>query len=114
MNNRGFQFPLALDAARGGLKVVSGVEITKGDILSVLSTQKRERVMRPGYGINDPLFDSLQDVSQLAVEILQNLKEYVADAEFQTEGVINEDGECEITVYWSFQGDEQPQLTLIF
>lgn len=108
---KGIAFPLQIDPIRGNLKVATEGELFKGHILSWLQTFPRERVMRPQYGMRDPLFESIQDINTFAAEIREGLIRYVPDVEFQVAGTINDQGEALISVYWQYQ-DQDESITV--
>lgn len=100
----GINFPLEI--VNGNLKINSGADLIKGHILSWLQTETKERVMRPNYGLADPLFNSQQDISRIANNILTGLTNYVQDAKFYVSGNLNDNGEAEFTVSWIYQLEE--------
>ncbi|MBD2196620.1 MULTISPECIES: hypothetical protein [Calothrix] len=108
---KGIAFPLQIDPIRGNLKVASEGELFKGHILSWLQTEPKQRVMRPLYGMRDPLFESIQDINTFSAEIREGLIRYIPDVEFQVAGNINDRGEALITVYWQYQ-DEEESITV--
>ncbi|AFY49017.1 Gene 25-like lysozyme [Nostoc sp. PCC 7524] len=96
----GIAFPLTLDKSRGNLLMASEGELIKGHILSWLQTQPRERVMRPQYGMRDPLFNSASDISIFASEVQEGLRRYIPDIDFQVYGSINDAGEAVLSIFW--------------
>jgi phage baseplate assembly protein W len=102
---KGIAFPLTID--KGNLLVSQEGELFRGHILSWLLTEINQRVMRPSYGMKDPLFESLQDMSVVTSEVREGLIKYIPDVDFQVEGSINDLGEAVITVYWQYQDKEQ-------
>lgn len=109
----GISFPLSIDPVKGTLIVAQEGNLFKGHILSFLLTKPRERVMRPQYGMQDPLFDSIQDMTTISAEIREGLISYIPGVEFQVNGSINDQGEAVITVYWSYEDkDETITVTL--
>lgn len=113
MNNKttGINFPLS--AANGNLIVTSEADLFKGHILSWLQTELKERVMRPAYGMSDPLFGTLQDVGVMKNMILTGLQNYIPQVSFQVEGSINDKGEAEFFVYWTYLQEESTLRIII-
>jgi len=100
----GIIFPLSI--ANGNLAVASEGELFKGHILSWLQTQPKERVMRPAYGMDDYLFDSIPDISAVTSNIKAGLQNYIPEVEFDVQGLINDAGEVLVYVYWTYQDNE--------
>lgn len=111
---KGIAFPLQIDPIRGNLKVASEGELTKGHILSWLHTEVFERVMRPLYGLKDPLFNSIDAMSRITAEIESGLRQYVPTASFQVRGSINDQGQVVILIYWNYLNEEQAPISIIF
>ncbi|MBD2168069.1 hypothetical protein H6G04_27160 [Calothrix membranacea FACHB-236] len=110
---KGISFPLSINPVQGTLNVAQEGDLFRGHILSFLSTMPRERVMRPQYGMQDPLFDSIQDMTTISAEIREGLISYIPGVDFQVNGSINDQGEAVITVYWSYEDkDETLVITL--
>lgn len=107
----GIKFPLTI--VNGNLAVVSDAELYKSHILSWLQTQLRERVMRPGYGLRDYLFETINDISLIAANIKTGLQQYVPEVQIDVNGTINDQGEAEISIYWLFEDEEQPTIKLV-
>ncbi|BAY23708.1 hypothetical protein NIES2100_35000 [Calothrix sp. NIES-2100] len=110
---KGISFPLSINQVRGTLDVSQEGELFKGHILSFLLTMPRERVMRPQYGMQDPLFDSIQDMTTISAEIREGLISYVPGIDFQVTGNISDQGEAVVNIYWSYEDkDETITVTL--
>lgn len=110
----GINFPLTIDPIKGNLVIASEAELLKGHILSWLQTEVRERVMRPLYGLKDPLFNSSGSLQSLLSEIDSGLKKYVPGASFQVKGSINDSGQVVVLVYWYYLNEEQNPLSITF
>ncbi|MFS0515153.1 hypothetical protein ACEYW6_10570 [Nostoc sp. UIC 10607] len=108
---KGIAFPLTIE--KGNLKVSEDADLYKGHILSWLKTENFERVMRPEYGLKDYLFESIQDISFIASSIQSGLETYIPEVNFEVEGNINDLGESEINVYWTYDDSDPAQLRFI-
>lgn len=102
---KGINFPLSITA--GNLVVSSDeADLYRGHILSWLQTQPKERVMRHSYGMQDYLFETISDLSIITSSIKRGLQEYIPEVNFEIQGSINDLGEVEIYVYWTYQNNE--------
>lgn len=108
---QGIAFPLTIDKVKGNLVVSSEGDLFSGHILSWLLTEVGERVMRPTYGMSDPLFESIQDINTFTAEITEGLINYIPNVQFQVFGSIDDQGEALISVYWSYQ-DQSDSVTI--
>lgn len=107
-NIRGVKYPLKI--TNGTLNLVEDVALRKSHIFSVLQTEPGERVMRPGYGTPDFLFEGVQDVGVIAQLTRQSLQTQIPDLEFGVNGSINDDGGVALSVNWAIEGLPQPTL----
>jgi phage baseplate assembly protein W len=105
---KGIIFPLTI--SNGKLAVASEAELYKGYILSWLQTFPRERVMRPSYGMQDYLFETHSDLSLITTSIKSGLNRYVPEIDLDVQGSINDQGQTEINIYWTYEDVEQPTL----
>ncbi len=108
---KGVTFPLSV--SKGNLVVATDAELYRGHILSWLKTENFERVMRPEYGLKDYLFESIQDISFIASSIKSGLENYIPEVTFEVEGSINDLGESEINIYWTYDDSDTAQLRFI-
>lgn len=113
MNNKttGIGFPL--QAVNGNLVVASESDLFKGHILSWLQTEIKERVMRPAYGMSDYLFGTAQDISRMRNNILTGLQSYIPQISFNVEGSLNDKGQVEFFVYWTYLEEESTLRIII-
>jgi len=108
---KGIKFPLTI--SNGRLTVVEDAELYKGHILSWLQTFPRERVMRPSYGMQDYLFETTNDLSLIITNIKSGLNKYVPEVDLDVQGFINDQGQIEINIYWTYEDVEQSTLNVI-
>lgn len=106
-NLRGIAYPLAI--ANGSLVLATDTDLIKGHIISVLETEPLERVMRPGYGTPDFLFNAVQDIHLIAQYVRQALEREIA-ATFEVTGSLDDSGAGVLSVLWSVDGVPQPPL----
>lgn len=106
--NRGIAYRLAV--ANGDLVLTSDIDLIRCHILSVLETETKERVMRPGYGTPDFLFIGVQDINLIAQFIRQGLEREIPNVQFEVQGLITDDGTGQIIVNWQVNGLPQPPL----
>ena len=106
----GFAYPLVSDGL-GGLKVVSDGEYVQGLIRSFVETELGERLGLEEYGVPDYTFKAYHAFGFAAKDIEKKLAQYIPQATFSAVSYINDLGEAEISIYWSFNGTEQDTLT---
>ena len=106
---RGIAYPLTI--ANGTLTLATDIDLLRGHIISVLETEPFERVMNPGYGTPDFLFDAIKDINLIAQYCRQTLEREIDQVTFEVTGVLGEDGAGVLTVIWTVEGIPQPPLT---
>jgi hypothetical protein len=106
--NQGIAYRLAV--ANGDLVLTSDVDLIRDHIFSVLETEPRERVMRPGYGTPDFLFTGVRDINLIAQFIRQCLEQEIPGVQFSVTGTIADDGAGQVAVNWQVNGLPQPPL----
>jgi phage baseplate assembly protein W len=105
----GVLYPLQVDG--GNLAIASDADLVASQIRSMLETEPLENPMRPGYGIPNRLFDSLNDNS-LITGIQERLTAEIPLASFVVTGEIWDDGAALVEVAWRYQGEAQEPIQL--
>jgi hypothetical protein len=104
---RGLKYPLTLEFSDGD-------ELRTEEIMSVLETKQGERVMRPGYGTPELLWEAIGPPI-VAEGILQALLSSIEDLSFEVSADFSEglgQGGYIVIVQWSEQGSAPNTLTL--
>lgn len=111
-SRRDLKYPLTI--RNGGLDTTTDVDITQEAIISVIETEKGERVMRQDYGLNNQLFVGIvNDV--IDVEIKRSIEAQVSEIDDIVTRVNNEDienGTLRMAIYWSSNGRPQVPVNL--
>lgn len=103
--SRGLRYPLGLIS--GKLALSEGDELITESIISVLETRQGERVMRPGYGTPDMLWEALGPpivAESIRVALKRNIR--IEGIEFEVtadESEIDEGGYL-IQIEWTLDG----------
>ncbi|MDX1370864.1 MAG: hypothetical protein R3321_00250 [Nitrososphaeraceae archaeon] len=109
---RDLKYPLSV--RNGSLETTTDLDITQEAILSVLETEKGERVMRQDYGLNNQLFSAvIPDV--IDVDIKRSIESQVKEIDDLFTIANNEDienGTLRVSVYWSSNGRTQVPVNL--
>lgn len=106
---QGLGYPLQLDG-RGGLLVTFDEDYIKGLIFSFFETYPLENPMRPKYGFNPELFKTKAQLSN--INLKQRLEEFIPNTEFQLTNQINDNGEENLVVFWSYNNQPTQRLVL--
>lgn len=102
---QGLKYPLELDG-NGGLKLSSGYDRIGEQILEVLETRFGERVYRPYFGIQEVLFETVDEYA-LAQSIKSQLQAFLpAVPNIEVRVSLSEDGGAQIIVFYSVEGSE--------
>lgn len=109
MEIQGLTYPFVV--VDGGLGVSSDVDLVRQQIFSVLETEKYERVMNPGYGLPNFLFDSPSNDSVVPAQISIALAREIPSVGFQVTGSIDDGGDYRVTIGWSIADIPQPPLS---
>lgn len=103
-----------LNIRNGGLETVVDEQITQQSILSVLETEKGERIMRQEYGLTNQLFQGVvPDV--IDVEVKRSIEAQVREIDDIFTTTSNDDlenGTLRISIYWTTGGQSQPPVNL--
>ncbi|MDX1370881.1 MAG: hypothetical protein R3321_00335 [Nitrososphaeraceae archaeon] len=109
---RDLKYPLTI--RNGGLDTTTDNQILQEAILSVIETEKGERVMRQEYGLNNQLFQAvLGDV--VDVEIKRSIEAQVTEIDEIVTRVNNDDlenGTLRMQIFWSTNGRSQVPVNL--
>lgn len=97
MSIRGLKYPLELE--NGGLKVVSGDELTASWIRHVITTEKFELIMRPTYGVNNELFEPLAE-GEVKLRYLTELEKRIPGTKFQVDVELQAENNVLVSVGW--------------
>jgi hypothetical protein len=103
----GISFPLQVE--NGNLKVSSGIDVIRDHIISFISTEKLERVMRLNYGIESNLFETESDLDVLSIGLKEALTSEIPQATFKITTEFNDLGELLIEIQWSVPGFDDPE-----
>ena len=109
MEIQGITYPFTI--VDGGLSVSSDIDLIRQQITSVLETERYERVMNPGYGLPDFLFDSASNDSVVPTQISIALAREIPSVDFQVNGSINDSGEYQVVIGWAIGNIPQSALT---
>ena len=109
MEIQGITYPFTI--VDGGLSTSSDIDLIRQQIFSVLETERYERVMNPGYGLPDFLFDSASNDSIVPTQISIALSREIPAVDFQVTGSISEDGDYQVTIAWAIGDLPQSPLT---
>ena len=113
---RALTYPLLLDG-NGGLRLSSGVEVVRDELVSVLETWNYERVMNAAYGLPPSLIFSAYTSNSVVVErIRQSIRRSVRHPglEYSVSGQIEESGAVLVSIHWLHNGLPQPPLEYRF
>ena len=113
MSIRTVKYPLTI--YNGTLLLSYDSEVVRDAILSVIKTFESERIMRPKYGTNYPIFN-VPETNDIVNLVTNNINEWVKsfypDLQFNVTGSINEDGSFSYSVLWSINNIPQPPINL--
>lgn len=74
----GLTFPIQLDPQNGSLKLSTGTQRIQEQILEILTTDFLSRVLRPEFGSEQFLFQSLTNPEVLAARVQFSLRRYLS------------------------------------
>lgn len=109
----GYAYPLELDET-GGLKMATGADYIGQQILSYLETERGERLGLQSYGLPDMLFQSSTSPGFIAADLEKQLPQFIPQATFTVQASISDAGELGIQIFWTYQGQEQEPLNILF
>lgn len=98
----GLTYPLALDG-NGGLSLSYNSDRIEQQILEILDTNFNERVLRVEFGTSDYLFDTISE-SVLESQLQTILGRYIKNTEIKVKVYIDEEGVCDLRIYYSYLG----------
>lgn len=110
---RGLKYPLELDG-NGGLKLSANYDRIGEQILEVLETRIGERVYRPFFGLQEIMFETIDEYT-----LAQSIKSQLLSAlpvvpELDVKVSLREDGGANIVVFYSVEGSEQAMVRYSF
>lgn len=109
----GFAYPLELDEF-GQLKTVSDADYVQDLIRSYVETELGERLgLETTYGIPDYTFRAYQTFGFAGKDIEKKLTNSIPQAEFSVRSIINDIGEAQINIFWSYNGLEQENIIFL-
>lgn len=107
----GFAYPLSLDGT-GGIKTASDGDYVQGLIRSFVETELGERLgLETTYGTPDYTFKAYRAFGFAGKDLEKRLSQSIPQATFAVTSSINDNGEAEIGIYWSYDGEEQSPIT---
>lgn len=104
---QGIAYPLTV--SEGGLAVATDTELVRQQIFSVLETYRRERVMRPDYGLPDNLFNPIVP-GAMGAYVQNLLDQEIPSADFAVGSLASNEGILELEVRWLLNGVPQPAI----
>lgn len=110
---RGLKYPLELDG-NGGLKLSANYDRIGEQILEVLETRIGERAYRPFFGLQEMMFEAIDEYT-----LAQSIKSQLLSAlpvvpELDVKVSLREDGGANIVVFYSVEGSEQAMVRYSF
>lgn len=110
---RGLKYPLELDG-KGGLKLSANYDRIGEQILEVLETRIGERAYRPFFGLQEMMFEAIDEYT-----LAQSIKSQLLSAlpvvpELDVKVSLREDGGANIVVFYSVEGSEQAMVRYSF
>lgn len=113
-----YAYPLQVDAS-GQLKLVYGADVKRCHIQHVIDTELRENPMRPEYGVNGALFETLPNGARVgsreeyAARVLRALEKYVTGCTFRVDVAIpDDDGNMALSIFWSYNTVRDEEIRL--
>jgi phage baseplate assembly protein W len=110
---QGLKYPLELDG-KGGFKLSANYDRVGEQILEVLSTRIGERAYRPFFGLQEMMFETIDEYT-LAQSIRSKLLAFIPlVSELDVNVSLDENGTAGIVVLYSVEGSEQAQVRYSF
>lgn len=103
---RGVSYPLTI--SNGSLQLSTDIQLIKESIFSVLETRFFERIMRPGYGTPDLIFDAIPSNEFALQQIRMALETQIEDVDFDVTGTMLDSGQMFINIEWTVNEIPQP------
>jgi phage baseplate assembly protein W len=110
---RGLKYPLELDG-KGGLKLSANYDRIGEQILEILDTRIGERVYRPFFGIQEMMFETIDEYTLAQSIKSQLLSSLPVVQELEVRVTLREDGSAYIIVVYSVEGSEQAMVRYSF
>ena len=110
---RGLKYPLELDG-NGGLKLSANYDRIGEQILEILDTRIGERVYRPFFGIQEMMFETIDEYTLAQSIKAQLLSSLPVVQELEVRASLREDGSAYIVVVYSVEGSEQAMVRYSF
>lgn len=110
---QGFKYPLEWDGS-GGLKLSANYDRIGEQILEVLSTRLSERIYRPFFGLQEMMFETIDEYT-LSQSIRSKILAFIPlISELDVRVELDEAGNASIVVLYSVEGSEQAQVRYSF
>ena len=106
----GLAYPLSIDPKTKSLAIASDADYIKGLINSFIETERGERLGLPAYGTPDYTFSAFQTFGFAAADLEKKLSLSIPSASFSVVSNLNDAGEAEINVIWSYDDEEQTAI----
>lgn len=110
---RGLKYPLELDG-EGGLKLSANYDRIGEQIREILDTRIGERVYRPFFGIQEMMFETIDEYTLAQSIKSQLLSSLPVVQELEVKVSLREDGSAYIIVVYSVEGSEQAMVRYSF
>lgn len=106
---RGISYPLQLNG-KGGLKLSTGSDIIKEQIISALETRPGERIMIPLYGMSEHIFNAYGP-SVIISDIENQIQRWVPEAKnvvitYDTNAALIDAGKLDVTISFSYKNKD--------
>ena len=110
---RGLKYPLELDG-KGGLKLSANYDRIGEQILEILETRIGERAYRPFFGLQEMMFEAIDEYTLAQSIKSQLLSSLPVVPELDVKVSLREDGGANIVVFYSVEGSEQAMVRYSF
>lgn len=110
---RGLKYPLELDG-KGGLKLSANYDRIGEQILEILETRIGERTYRPFFGLQEMMFEAIDEYTLAQSIKSQLLSSLPVVPELDVKVSLREDGGANIVVFYSVEGSEQAMVRYSF